>query len=357
MKNLVFIRQFLVFNARAGRGFCGFWSGLALAAALTGWGAAAQAQTTVAVSLNSSVLPGHVGYGRSYTAPIGDVTAGTTLDVTWTFTNTAPQAVILLPNRSGSATRIVLGPSTSLRLLSEDVPGSDLVPPVGAYPIDPAHLGPVTLPPGGAMTVTFKAEVTAATSKAQATLAYSVGGVYDQVWVDEDSLVNCGAWDDEEILASAPTLAGSTEDVLKGVQPDCRYTLGDTVFTNDLPFAVKVRYEGYAGSGWMANYIGGAVEDWEGDITLEPGESSAPFTVLFGMPWYIGNESRGLPPGGFAFTWSVAPLTPITPVTTGATLPGAAPAIAVPALGAWALGLLALGLAGIGARRVREVRV
>ena len=343
MKNLGFIRQIFVFNARGARSFGRFWLGLALAAGLAGWGGAARAQAVVDVTLNSVVLPGYVGYNRNYTAAIGPVTAGTTLNVTWTFTNTGTQGVILLPNRT-TATKITLAPSASLTLLNEDVPGETLVPPTGAYPIDPANLGPVTLLQGETLTVTFQVQVLANAANAQATLAYSVGGVYDQVWVDDDHLLNCGTWSGQQILASDPRLAGSTADVLAGVWADCRYTVNNAVFTNDLAYPVTVHYDGYADYGWIANYLGGTVKDWNGDITLDPGESSPPFTVMFGMPWYVGNETQGPPPGGFAFTWSVSrPLPPPAP-----------PVASVPALGDWALALLALGLAGIGARRVRR---
>jgi len=343
MKNLGFIRQIFVFNARGARGFGRFWLGLALAVGLAGWGGAARAQAVVDVTLHSSVLPGHVGYSRNYNAVIGAVTGGTTLNVTWTFTNTGTQGVILLPNRTSLA-KITLNPSASLTLLNENVPGETLVPPAASYPIDPSNLGPVTLLQGETMTVTFQVQVNANVANAQATISYSVGGVYDQVWVDDDHLINCGTWSDEQILASDPKLAGSTADVLAGVYPDCRYTLNNTVFTNDLAYPVTVHYDGYADYGWIANYLGGDVKNWNGDITLDPGESSPPFTVLFGMPWYVGNETEGPPPGGFAFTWSVSPVAP--PV------PPAPPVAAVPALGDWALALLALGLAGIGARRV-----
>jgi hypothetical protein len=319
------------------------WRWLA-AVALLGWGAAAQGQASVDVSVNTDVLPGDIGRGQSYTVALGAVAAGTTLNVTWTFTNTTLQAVILLPNRSGSATRIRLTPAARLSLIGENVPGAALVPPVGAYPIDPADLGPVTVPPGGAMTVTFQAQSSVNLGSATASLSLSVGGVYDQAWVEGDSTLDCGTWSGQEIFASDPQVTGSTLNVLRNVEPGCRYTLEDAVFTNDLTYPVVVHYVGYEDSGWMADYISGAVTGWN-DITLDPNESSPPFTIMFGMPWYVGNESRGLPPGGFTFTW--------LPLRTG-TILTPANAGPVPALGDGELALLALAVAGIGARRGRN---
>jgi hypothetical protein len=125
--------------------------------------------------------------------------------------------------------------------------------------------------------------------------------------------------------------------VTETMSPDCVYAQ-QLVFTNGLTFPVTITYLGYADWGpgtvpgncpelgsqpavetvpegcSIAPFIAGALNGWASNegMTLQPGESTAPFYAYVGMPWFVGNESiRSV---GFSrFTWGLVALqaTPI----------------------------------------------
>jgi hypothetical protein len=328
---------------------------LALAAILLGLGAQAQAQT-IPVSVNTDVQSADIGLAPPYQVILsGTYTAGTTLDVTWTITNTTGSAVILLPT-STAVNKITFTPATALTLVSENIPGANLVPPVLMPPIDPAVLGPVTVADGDFLTVTFQATVNTEVL-VSALLGLSVGGVYDQDWNYDDFENICGSLvpglKPEDVVVLNASTPQFSKNVGNGVTPDCAYMQNATI-SNDLDYPITVTFAGYSDSGTIAPYISGTLCDWDDcktqwtdGITLQPGDSSDEFTMLIGMPWYIADEARSTT-GEFEFSWDIAP--------AGAPPPTTKPT-PIPALGHLALALLALGLAALGAQQARRYGV
>ncbi|MDR2129080.1 MAG: hypothetical protein LBP52_08470 [Burkholderiaceae bacterium] len=154
---------------------------------------------------------------------------------------------------------------------------------------------------------------------------------FDQVWRDEDY---CWLFSDTSVYEVLTSWGGETDHwTFSGVVPQNAYKQ-HTIITNDLDSTVRVTYIGYEDTGDLAEYITGTIKGWT-DVTLAPGESTAQFDLLFGMPWYISDPKSMNAKGDTFWTWKVEKV--------GASVP-----TAVPATGPMALLLLTLGIVGAG---------
>jgi len=319
----------------AATGALRFWLALLFAAVMLCLANGAHAQSCTPITGSTTVSGDNYGSSQAYNIQLGNFAPGTCGDVTYVVNNNTayPLRFILNSTTNNSVT-------LTASLVLED-----------GYTI-PAD---VTVQPGQSFTATFEVNLPAAASavtNAVGTLNYSVGRVYDQVWRYDDFDNACGTFPAADtVLASNPHAENSIADI----EPDCYYSHVAT-FVNDLAYPVTVSFTGYSDSGTIAPYIAGTLCDttncgseWTDGITLQPGQSSAPFTMLVGSPWFIGNESENTS-GTFDFDWQVTQAGP-APQTPSPTTP--AP---IPALGDLTLALLALGMAGLGARRAGKHR-
>ena len=273
-----------------------FCPGLALATILLGLEINAQAQsfTTVKPVTGASNIATTLDYGkdRSFTVTqSGSTPPGTLLDASYTITNaTAYPMRFLLRNAAPGIT--LSSPNLVLQ------PGYTI-------PDD------VTLQPNQSLTVSFQfgvPDTSIAVNNASATFSYGVSRVYDQVWNDDDFWYLCGWTDIPDVVLASNPQSGSGMGI-SGINPGCVYGQNATIH-NDLSYPVTVSYAGYTGSGTIAPYLGGTLEGWADGITLQPGQSSDEFSMLVGMPWFIGNESRNTS-GSFLFSWNVAAPPPV----------------------------------------------
>jgi hypothetical protein len=322
------------------------WLSLALVIFALGVFENAQAQQythTVSIALSHSVTDDDYGTVGPYYIALDATPPGTLWDVTYTFTNNTVYPLRFIESLTNAD---IYFQSPYMVQVAASVPAD------------------ITLQPGGSFTVTFQAGVPTTgvgipASSQAASIFYSVGRVWDQVWLDDDFDGFCSS---PPAVISLPvsalgrlTSGGESPD---GIGPDCVYSQ-DARIVNNLNVPVTVSYAGYTDDGTLAPYISGELCNssipkfcnsslpsppyWLGDITLAPGEASPVFRMIIGMPWYIGNESAHAT-GSYAFTWNVTP----------ASAPAPAAPTPIPALSPWALVLLVLGLAGVGGWRIRR---
>jgi hypothetical protein len=269
-----------------------FWLGSALAVILLGVGAQAQAQTAVTGNLNVT------NYGNARTVTItlnsGNSAPGTIFDVNYTVTNATAYPLHFM--ESYLSADISLTPGGLTLLGDQNLPDA---------------VKNVILQPGEFFTLSFQVEVTSAANvaNARAQIYYTVGRVYDQVWNYDDFYNFCRTIPPAVVVnTSDPEFTTGIATGTGGISPDyvCRQ---EASFHNDLPHPVTIHYMGYTDDGTIADYISGTLCDmahcgneWVDGITLQPGESTGPFTMLVGMPWYIGNESMSTT-GTYTFMW------------------------------------------------------
>jgi|GEM_PF-2406594 len=336
-----FFMHIIMFRAVAASGTFRFWLALLFAAVMLCLANGAHAQSCTPITGSTTVSGDNYGSSQAYHIQLGDFAPGTCGDVTY-----------VINNNTAYPLRFMLNSTTSDITLTASLVLAD------GYTI-PAD---ITVQPGQSFTVTFEVSLPATASaitNAVGTLNYSVGRVYDQVWRDDDFDGICAPLPaSSTVLASKPLIyddVGSLQS-LTGITPGCVYPSQVATFVNDLSYPITVSYVGYSDSGTIAPYISGTLCDsdltncgneWTDSITLQPGQSSDPFTMVVGSPWFIGNESQNTV-GTLAFEWRVTPLAgALTQTPTSAPTP-------VPSLSDLALALLALGMAGFGTWRIRR---
>ena len=334
-------------------GILRFGFNIALAAVLlSAWGNA-QAQYNPPTPKTGSVSVTSYGNTPTYPITLGNAVAGTLWDVTYTVTNNT-----IYPLRFTQATTGFFVLTAGLTLAS------------GSPPSD------ITIDPGQSFTIAFQAGVPAggaAVNNTRATVTYNVERVYDMVWRDGDFDEACAPLNTSSLLYASGNGTTSGGNDLNSIIPGCVFG-ADTAFYNDLSVPVKITYVGFSADGTIAPYIFGTLcgingagnspfyyepvaacapsENWpSGGITLQPGETSSPFGMMIGMPYWVGNASMNTS-GTYAFQWNITPL--------GITAPPPPPAASsVPTMDAWALdlsalSLLTLGMMGVSTRRIRR---
>ncbi|MFE4589188.1 hypothetical protein [Streptomyces laurentii] len=96
-----------------------------------------------------------------------------------------------------------------------------------------------------------------------------------------------------------------TISTLEGVEPNWQGSWTGVV-TNNTDQPMEVTFERLWIDGTIAPFIELGFEGWQ-DVTLQPGESSAQFTITAMMPSWTGNAAQGTS-GTLHAVWNVVPV-------------------------------------------------